>query len=92
MICALLAYLECNNQRTLPYQTNEVPLLQWIQYIFYKKNILVQRIYLLFQTELSQTLHQLSEEAKAMTEYIQLVKGSGDKINVCTLLYTLFIL
>nr|XP_026500330.1 E3 ubiquitin-protein ligase TRIM9 isoform X1 [Vanessa tameamea] len=33
------------------------------------------------KTELSQTLHQLSEEAKAMTEYIQLVKGSGDKIN-----------
>ncbi|CAH0714313.1 unnamed protein product, partial [Brenthis ino] len=35
----------------------------------------------LHKTELSQTLHQLSEEAKAMTEYIQLVKGSGDKIN-----------
>ncbi|XP_039751163.1 E3 ubiquitin-protein ligase TRIM9 isoform X1 [Pararge aegeria] len=33
------------------------------------------------KTELSQTLHQLSEEAKAMTECIQLVKGSGDKIN-----------
>ncbi|XP_061382335.1 E3 ubiquitin-protein ligase TRIM9 isoform X1 [Danaus plexippus] len=36
----------------------------------------------LHKTELSQTLHQLSEEAKAMTEYIQLVKSSGDKINV----------
>ncbi|XP_045768477.1 E3 ubiquitin-protein ligase TRIM9 isoform X2 [Maniola jurtina] len=33
------------------------------------------------KTELSQTLQQLSEEAKAMTECIQLVKGSGDKIN-----------
>lgn len=35
-----------------------------------------------FQTELSQSLQQLSEQAKAMTEYIQLVKGSGEKINV----------
>ncbi|KAG6460198.1 hypothetical protein O3G_MSEX011823 [Manduca sexta] len=33
------------------------------------------------KTELSQSLHQLSEQAKAMTEYIQRVKGSGDKIN-----------
>ncbi|XP_072938955.1 E3 ubiquitin-protein ligase TRIM9 isoform X1 [Epargyreus clarus] len=33
------------------------------------------------KTELSQSLQLLSEEAKAMTEYIQLVKGSGDKIN-----------
>ncbi|KAM3964161.1 E3 ubiquitin-protein ligase Trim9 [Aphomia sociella] len=33
------------------------------------------------KTELSQSLQQLSEQAKAMTEYIQLVKGSGDKIN-----------
>ncbi|XP_041984748.1 E3 ubiquitin-protein ligase TRIM9 [Aricia agestis] len=33
------------------------------------------------KTELSQVLTQLSEEAKAMTEYIQLVKSSGDKIN-----------
>lgn len=36
----------------------------------------------MFQTELSQSLQHLSEQAKAMTEYIQLVKGSGDKINV----------
>lgn len=36
----------------------------------------------MLQTELSQSLQQLSEQAKAMTEYIQLVKGSGDKINV----------
>lgn len=33
------------------------------------------------KTELSQSLQHLSEQAKAMTEYIQLVKGSGDKIN-----------
>ncbi|VVC89930.1 unnamed protein product, partial [Leptidea sinapis] len=33
------------------------------------------------KTELSQSLQQLSEEAKAVTEYIQLVKGSGEKIN-----------
>ncbi|KAI5638861.1 SPRY domain-containing protein [Phthorimaea operculella] len=33
------------------------------------------------KTELSQSLQQLSEQAKAMTEYIQLVKGSGEKIN-----------
>lgn len=33
------------------------------------------------KTELSQCLQQLSEQAKTMTEYIQLVKGSGDKIN-----------
>ncbi|XP_053613153.1 E3 ubiquitin-protein ligase TRIM9 [Plodia interpunctella] len=33
------------------------------------------------KTELSQSLHQLSEQAKAMTEYIQLVKGSSEKIN-----------
>ncbi|XP_075974210.1 E3 ubiquitin-protein ligase Trim9 [Anticarsia gemmatalis] len=33
------------------------------------------------KTELSQSLQHLSEQAKAMTEYIQLVKGSGEKIN-----------
>ncbi|XP_059050063.1 E3 ubiquitin-protein ligase TRIM9 [Achroia grisella] len=33
------------------------------------------------KTELSQSLQQLSEQAKAMTEYIQLVKGTGDKMN-----------
>ncbi|CAH0407046.1 unnamed protein product [Chilo suppressalis] len=33
------------------------------------------------KTELSQSLQQLSEQAKAMTEYIQIIKGSGDKIN-----------
>ncbi|XP_035458108.1 E3 ubiquitin-protein ligase TRIM9 isoform X1 [Spodoptera frugiperda] len=33
------------------------------------------------KTELSQSLQHLSEQAKAMTEYIQLVKGTGDKIN-----------
>ncbi|XP_049868566.1 E3 ubiquitin-protein ligase TRIM9 [Pectinophora gossypiella] len=33
------------------------------------------------KTELSQSLQQLSEQAKAMTEYIQLVKSSGEKIN-----------
>ncbi|XP_060803853.1 E3 ubiquitin-protein ligase TRIM9 [Amyelois transitella] len=33
------------------------------------------------KTELSQSLHQLSEQAKAMTEYIQIVKGSSEKIN-----------
>ncbi|KAL4715474.1 hypothetical protein ACJJTC_009100 [Scirpophaga incertulas] len=33
------------------------------------------------KTELSQSLHQLSEQAKDMTEYIQLIKGTGDKIN-----------
>ncbi|CAH0581246.1 unnamed protein product [Chrysodeixis includens] len=33
------------------------------------------------KTELSQSLQHLSEQAKAMTEYIQLVKGTGEKIN-----------
>ncbi|XP_049696303.1 E3 ubiquitin-protein ligase TRIM9 isoform X1 [Helicoverpa armigera] len=33
------------------------------------------------KTELSQSLQHLSEQAKAMTEYIQIVKGTGDKIN-----------
>ncbi|CAK1540463.1 unnamed protein product [Leptosia nina] len=34
-----------------------------------------------YKTELSQSLQQLSEEAKAVTEYIQLVKGAGEKVN-----------
>ncbi|GBP63276.1 E3 ubiquitin-protein ligase TRIM9 [Eumeta japonica] len=33
------------------------------------------------KTELSQSLQKLSEQAKAVTEYIQLVKGTSDKIN-----------
>ncbi|XP_048480354.1 E3 ubiquitin-protein ligase TRIM9 isoform X2 [Plutella xylostella] len=33
------------------------------------------------KTELSQSLQQLSEKAKAMTEYIQAITSSGDRIN-----------
>lgn len=39
-------------------------------------------IFLLFQTELSQNLQQLSEKARSTTEFIQRLKGMSDKINV----------
>ncbi|XP_073967334.1 E3 ubiquitin-protein ligase TRIM9-like [Choristoneura fumiferana] len=40
------------------------------------------------KTELSQSLQQLSEQAKAMTEYIQVVKGTGEQMNVSITMLT----
>lgn len=40
--------------------------------------------FLLFQTELSHNLQQLSERAKSTTEFIQRLKGMSDKVNVST--------